>query len=157
MEHLDRLDRKLLESLQADGRLTNAELSDLVGLSASQCSRRRSQLETDGTIRGYHADLEPLKVGVGITCMISVNLASHSDDNAQKFHALLLRLPEVLEVHALTGEMDYSIKVVAKDLQALSAFISNTLLPHKAVQNVKSSIVLQTIKQTHALPLDAAG
>ena len=153
MSELDGFGRKILNCLQADGRLTNAELGEAVGLSPSQVSRRRSQMEDARIIRGYHAEVDPLKVGVGIVCMISVNLGAHSETVAAKFHNTLLRLPNVLEAYALTGEMDYSLKVVAKDLSELNTFISSTLLPHEAVQSVKTSIVLNTIKQSYTLPL----
>ena len=159
LDDLDGFDRKILAQLQADGRLTNSELAERIGLSPSQCSRRRSQLEAGGVIRGYHAELDPLKVGIGVTCVIAINLATHSEGNAEKLHQLLMRLPHVQEVHALTGDMDYSIKVVARDLQELSNFINATLLRHGAVQNVKTSIVLDTIKQSSNLPIEvnAAG
>ena len=153
MSVFDEFDRKILIHLQRDGRLTNGELAERVGLSPSQCSRRRSQLEDVKIIRGYRADLDPEKVGISLTCMISINVAAHNEDNASKLQQLLLQLPNVQEAHALTGEMDYSIKVVARDLRELSDFINMTLLPHEAVQNVKTSIVLDTIKQTGSLPL----
>ena len=150
---MDEFDRKIVRALQKDGRLTNGELGERVGLSASQCSRRRSALEEDGTIRGYCAVVSPEKVGVDLTSIISVTLASHDDDNAQQFRQLLLTLDNVQEAFSLTGEMDYSIKVVSPDLKSLSRFISEVLLPHKAVQNVKTAIVLDTIKSTLALPI----
>ncbi len=154
MDDLDGFDRKILFHLQADGRLTNGELSERIGLSPSQCSRRRSALEAAGIIRGYHAEVDALKVGIGVTCMIAINLATHNEGNAEKLRQTLKRLPNVQEAHALTGEMDYSIKVVARDLRELSDFINATLLRHEAVQNVKTSIVLDTIKQSSALPVD---
>lgn len=152
-DELDSFDRKILAELQEDGRLTNGELSDRVGLSPSQCSRRRNALEASGVIRGYHADLDPSKLGIGVTCMIALNLATHSENNAERLRQFLLRLPEVQEAHALTGEMDYSIKVVVRDLQELAAFINRTLLRQEAVLNVKTSIVLDTIKQSSSLPI----
>ena len=155
MSAIDHFDRKILTQLQANGRLTNGELADRIGLSPSQCSRRRSALEASGHIRGYHAALDPLKVGIGVTCMIAINLSTHNEDNAEKLKRLLIGLPHVQEAHALTGEMDYAIKVVARDLRELSAFINHTLLRHEAVQNIKTSIVLDTIKETGSLPIEA--
>jgi Lrp/AsnC family leucine-responsive transcriptional regulator len=151
---MDEFDRKIVRALQRNGRLTNADLGDVVGLSASQCSRRRTALEESGVIRGYAALVDPEKVGVGLTSIISVTLATHNDDNAQRLCALLTGLDNVQEAYSLTGEMDYSIKVVSPDLKSLSRFISDTLLPHEAVQNVKTAIVLDTVKSTTALPLD---
>ena len=153
LDEMDGFDKNIVRALQRNGRLTNGELGDLVGLSASQCSRRRAALEESGVIRGYTALVDPEKVGVGLTSIISVTLANHDDDNAQKLRKLLSGLDNVQEAHSLTGEMDYSIKVVSPDLKSLSRFISDVLLPHEAVQNVKTAIVLDTIKSTPALPI----
>ena len=156
VEALDGFDRKIVRALQRDGRLTNAELGDVVGLSASQCSRRRMALEAEGVICGYTALVDPEKVGMALTSIISLTLARHDDDNADRFRALLSGLDNVQEAFALTGEMDYSIKVVSPDLKALSTFINTVLLPHEAVQNVKTAIVLDTITSTLALPVNTA-
>lgn len=150
---IDKFDRKILAALQSDGRLTNAELSDRVNLSASQCSRRRSQLENDGYINGYRAVLNREKLGFGFVNVITVTLATHNRDNAQKFARLIENLPEVMEAHALTGEMDYLVKVVTPDLKALTEFVNDVLLPHESVQHVKTAIVLDTIKESSALPV----
>ncbi|PWJ85998.1 AsnC family transcriptional regulator [Pseudaminobacter salicylatoxidans] len=150
---LDQFDRKILSLLQADGRLTNNDLSERVNLSPSQCSRRRQRLEDDGFIRGYRAVLDRDRLGFPLVNVISVTLATHNRDNAQRFADLLARLPEVQEAHALTGEMDYILKVVTPDLKSLADFVNGVLLPHEAVQHVKTAIVLQTLKETQALPL----
>lgn len=154
MSELDAFDRKILTALQSDGRLTNNELADQIGLSASQCSRRRTRLEESGCIHGYHALVNKQAAGVELTSIISITLATHNADNANLFSALILDLPNVQEAHSLTGEMDYMLKVVTSDLKTLSAFINETLLPHEAVQNVKTAIVLNTLKETSAIPLD---
>lgn len=150
---MDGFDRKILAALQRDGRLTNGDLADTVGLSASQCSRRRSQLEKNGVIEGYAARVNPAKVGIGLTSIISVTLSHHDEQNAERLQKLLSELPNVQDAYALTGEMDYSIKVVSENLEALSTFINKTLLPHPAVQNVRTAIVLDTLKSTSALPI----
>ncbi|MEP9397407.1 Lrp/AsnC family transcriptional regulator [Mesorhizobium sp. KR2-14] len=150
---LDQFDRKILSLLQADGRLTNNDLSERVNLSPSQCSRRRQRLEDDGYIRGYRAVLDRERLGFPLVNVISVTLATHNRDNAQRFADLLARLPEVQEAHALTGEMDYILKVVTPDLRSLADFVNGVLLPHESVQHVKTAIVLQTLKETSALPL----
>lgn len=151
--HPDEFDRKLLRLLQQDGRLTNNELSQKINLSASQCSRRRTRLEQEGFIKGYRADLDREKLGIGIINLITVTLATHNRDNAQRFARLIGGLPEVLEAYSLTGEMDYIIKVVTPDLRALSAFVSDVLLPHESVQHVKTAIVLDTLKEGGGLPV----
>ncbi|MDN5928230.1 MAG: Lrp/AsnC family transcriptional regulator [Hyphomicrobiales bacterium] len=150
---VDAFDRKILALLQADARLTNSDLSERVNLSASQCSRRRQRLEETGFICGYRAVLDRDRLGFPLVNIISVTLATHNRDNARRFAELLARLPEVLEAHALTGEMDYFVKVVTPDLKSLAEFVNDVLLPHESVQHVKTSIVLQTLKETTALPL----
>ena len=151
--HLDDFDRKMLRLLQEDGRLTNNDLSQKINLSASQCSRRRMRLEQDGFIKGYRAELDREKLGIGIVNLITVTLATHNRDNAQRFARLIGGLPEVLEAYSLTGEMDYIIKVVTPDLRSLSAFVSDVLLPHESVQHVKTAIVLDTLKEGAGLPV----
>ena len=150
---IDQFDRKILALLQADARLTNNDLSDKVNLSRSQCSRRRQRLEEGGFIDGYRAVLNRDKLGFGLVNVVTVTLATHNRDNSRRFAALIAGLPEVQEAHALTGEMDYILKVVTRDLKALSEFVNGVLLPHDSVQHVKTAIVLETLKETSALPL----
>ncbi|WP_378942484.1 Lrp/AsnC family transcriptional regulator [Mesorhizobium sp. ANAO-SY3R2] len=150
---LDQFDLKILRQLQDDGRLTNNELSERIALSASQCSRRRSRLEAEGYIRGYQAMLDREKLGLDLLVVVAVTLATHNRDNARRFAQLVNDLPEVLEAYSLTGEMDYHLKVVVRGLSDLSRFVNEVLLPHDAVQHVKTSIVLTTLKQFGALPI----
>lgn len=150
---LDPFDRKILAQLQADARLTNNDLSAKVNLSPSQCSRRRQRLEEEGYIKGYRAVLDRDRLGFSLTNMVTVTLATHNRDNARRFAELVARLPEVQEAHALTGEMDYILKVVTPNLKALSEFVNGELLPHEAVQHVKTAIVLETLKETGSLPI----
>jgi DNA-binding Lrp family transcriptional regulator len=153
MIKLDGSDRKILAALQEDARLTNGELADRIGLSASQCSRRRMALEQSGAIAGYHARLDREKTGFNITCFVQVTLATHNAGNSKRISQLFLDLPQVLEAHAMTGEMDYYLKVVTQDLKSLSAFINDKLLAHEAVQNVKTSVALDTIKESGTVPV----
>jgi Lrp/AsnC family transcriptional regulator, leucine-responsive regulatory protein len=149
----DVIDRKILALLQMDGRLTNNDLAERVHLSPSQCSRRRTRLERDGVIAGYQARIDREKAGFELVNFITVTLATHDRNNAARFAELMARLPEVQEAHALTGEMDYIVKVVTRDLRGLSEFVNEMLLPHEAVQHVKTAIVLDTLKDTSELPL----
>jgi DNA-binding Lrp family transcriptional regulator len=150
---MDHFDVKLLQALQSDGRLSNFELAELVGLSASQCSRRRAALEDAGTIASYHAHLDGEALGLGIAVFVQVTLATHSPDNSRQFLKLIETLDEVQEAYALTGEADYLIKVTITDLKALSRLLNEVFLPHKSVAHVRSSIVLDRLKQTSELPL----
>jgi len=150
---IDQFDRMILSLLQEDARLTNGDLSQRINLSPSQCSRRRQRLEEDGFIRGYKAVLDRDRLGFSLVNMVTVTLATHNRDNARRFGELVSRLPEVQEAHALTGEMDYILKVVTPDLKSLSEFVNGVLLPHESVQHVKTAIVLETLKETGALPI----
>ncbi|MCA3600521.1 MAG: Lrp/AsnC family transcriptional regulator [Methylobacterium sp.] len=150
---MDHFDIKLLDALQRDGRLTNNELAEKVGLSPSQCSRRRIQLEEEGAIRGYHAALEPGALGFGVIAFVQVTLATHSPDNARRFQQLVERVDEVQEAFAVTGEADYLVKMVAPDLPSLATLLNDIFLPHESVAHVRSSIALTTLKDSRLLPV----
>ena len=152
---LDAFDLRILVALQENGRLTNQELGERVGLSASQCSRRRTSLEATGLIRGYRADLAAERVGFRLLVFVQVTLATHSGDNAEKFRKLVERLDEVQEAYATTGDTDYLLKIVVPDLKDLSVLVNEILLPHESVARVRSSIVLAKLKETAWLPLRA--
>jgi DNA-binding Lrp family transcriptional regulator len=155
MVEVDVFDLKMLAALQADGRLTNQQLADRVGLSASQCSRRRMRLEEEKVIAGYHADLAAEALGFSLIAFIQVTLATHSPDNAKKFRALVNRIDDIQEAYSLTGDADYVLKVVLRDLKGLSEIVNNVLLPHPSVAHVRSSIVLDRLKESSKLPLKA--
>ena len=150
---LDEFDLKLLDALQLDGRLTNQELAEHVGLSASQCSRRRSALEQSGIIGSYRAVLSSDALDLELTVIVHVSLAMHSPENARRLGELLIDMDEVLEVFSLTGEADYMVKLVVPDLARLSQILNDVLLPHEGVARLRSSIVLDRLKQTTRLPL----
>jgi DNA-binding Lrp family transcriptional regulator len=153
---LDQFDLKLLAALEADGRLTNAELAEKIGLSASQCSRRRIRLEEIGIIEGYSARLNAARLGIGLLALIQVTLSPHSKENAKKFREFVNGIEEIQEAYALTGDADYLLKVAAPDLGALARIINDMILPQTSVSHVKSSIVLTTLKDSHRLPLRTA-
>jgi DNA-binding Lrp family transcriptional regulator len=150
---MDEFDIRLLDALQADGRLTNNDLADRVGLSPSQCSRRRTALEEAGIIESYHASLAAAAVGLDVLVFVQVTLATHSPDTAQAFAKLISGIEEVQEAYALTGEADYLVKMAVPDLKTLSRVLSNVFLPHRSVAHVRSSVVLDRVKQTARLPL----
>jgi DNA-binding Lrp family transcriptional regulator len=150
---VDAFDLKMLAALQDDGRLTNQQLADRVGLSASQCSRRRMRLEEEKVIAGYHADLASEALGFNLIAFIHITLATHSPDNAKKFRALVTRVDAIQEAYSLTGDADYLLKVVLRDLKSLSDIVNNVLMPHQSVAHVRSSIVLDRLKESAKLPL----
>lgn len=154
---MDSFDVKLLAALQADGRLTNPELAELVGLSASQCSRRRLALEQAGVIASYHAHLAPKALGLNIVVFVQVTLATHSPDNSARFRKLIAGLDEVQEAYSLTGAADYQVKLVLADLDALNRILNDVFLPHDSIEHVHSSIALDCLKQSRCLPLDQLG
>jgi DNA-binding Lrp family transcriptional regulator len=150
---MDQFDIKLLDALQTDGRLTNYDLAERVGLSASQCSRRRAALEAAGIISSYHARLSTDGVGLDVVVFVQVTLATHSPENSKRFVKLIEGLDEVQEAYALTGDADYLVKLTVPDLKVLSRVLNEVFLPHESVAHVRSSIVLDRLKQTSRLPL----
>src|ERR1700747_3700727 len=153
MVEVDAFDLKMLAALQGDGRLTNQELANEVGLSASQCSRRRMRLGEEDALLGYHVALSGEALGFGLIAFIHITLATHSPDNAKKFRALVGRVDEIQEAYSLTGDADYVLKAVLRDLKDLSDLVNTVLLPHQSVAHVRSSIVLDRLKESTKLPL----
>ena len=156
MIYVDALDLKILAALQDDGRLTNQQLADAIGLSASQCSRRRMRLEDEKVIAGYRASLAAEALGFSLIAFIHITLATHSPDNAKKFRALVNRVDDIQDAYSLTGDADYLLKAVLRDLKSLSHIVNNVLMPHQSVAHVRSSIVLDRLKETSRLPLRQA-
>lgn len=154
---LDEFDIRLLASLEEDGRLTNQELAERVRLSASQCSRRRVRLETAGIIKGYRAELSAERLGFAVTVFVNVTLATHSHDVVTRFRELISEMDEVQEAYALTGDMDYLVRLVLPDLAGLARVVNQVLLPHESVQHLRSSIVLETLRDDRRLPLTEEG
>lgn len=150
---IDTFDLRLMDALQADGARTNQQLAEVIRLSASQVSRRRQRLEEAGLIRRYRADLDAGRLGFGVRVFIFVSLATHSGQNAKRFADLVRAMPEVQEAHAMTGDADYLLKLVVRDLKGLSTLVNEVLLPHESVARVRSSIVLETLKDDPRLPL----
>ena len=157
MPTLDKLDRQILCSLQADGRATYEQLAAQVGLSPSAVLRRVKRLEDSRVIDRYVALVKPETVGLGLTAYITVRLEKHLESHKRNpmdlFRASVQTWPDVLECAALTGEMDYLLRVVVQDMAHYSRFIMDTLLKHPSVQDCKTSFVLDRVKATTAVPL----
>lgn len=143
---LDSLDVAILQVLEQDSSITNAQLADTVGLSTSQCSRRRSALESSGVIVGYHARLDPEAMGRSLRAVVRVNLSSHSKERAADFAALIEQSEEIKEAFAVSGDADYVLLLQCESLAAFANFIHETLLPFPNVGQVKSEIVLRGLK-----------
>lgn len=150
---LDRTDLRILELLQQEGRLTNQDLAERVSLSPSPCLRRLKRLEEAGVIRGYVALLDPDRIGLGLLAYVSVKLEKRGKMPMDDFRARVQGWPEVLACYAMTGEMDYLLRVHVEDLQHFSRFVMDQLLRQPGVVDVRSSFALERIKETTALPL----
>lgn len=150
---LDSFDCKLLAAIQGNAGLTNQDIGDRINLSASQVSRRRQRLEGAGVIRRYRAELSLEHLGIGVTAFIGISLATHNRENSKRFFQLVQHMPCVQEAYAMTGDFDYLLKVCVSNLKELSLVINDDLLPHEAVQNVRSSIAMETLKNTNELPI----
>ena len=154
MANLDRIDRRLLCELQNEGRITNVELAQRVGLTAPPCLRRVRALEDEGVIRGYHADLDASKLGYAITVFALVSLRSQAEDALRQFEEHMRGLPEVRECHMLNGEIDFILKIVSRDLQSFQEFLTSKLTPAPNVASVKTSLTIRTAKQLPGVPLE---
>lgn len=154
---LDVIDRRILRALQADGRVTYDVLAAQVNLSPSATLRRVRRLEESGVIAGYVALVPPERVGLGLTAYLNVRLEKHSEVHKRTpmdlFRAAVQSWPEVVECAALTGEMDFLLRVVVQDMAHYSRFIMETLLKHPSVEDCKTSFVLDRVKNTTAVPV----
>ena len=153
---LNRTDRRLLEILQREGHLTTQELAERVSLSPSACLRRVRALEESGVIRRYVAIIDPRKVGLPLTAFVNVKLEKRGRMPTDAFARAVKDWPEVLGCHSLTGDMDYLLRVQVGDLEHFSRFVMDSLLKLPGVLDVKSSFVLEEIKETTALPISHA-
>ena len=156
-EAFDKLDGAILRMLQLNGRTTYDTVGEQVGLSPSAVLRRVKRLEESGVIDRYVALVKPDKVGLGLTAYINVRLEKHSETHKRNpmdvFRASVQTWPEVVECAALTGEMDYLLKLLVKDMAAYSRFIMDVLLKHPSVQDCKTSFMLDQVKSTTAVPV----
>ena len=151
---LDAIDRRILESLQRNGKLANVDLAHEAGLSASPCLRRVKILEERGVIEGYRAVLDRSRVGLGVTVFVGINLERHTDEDATAFSDAIAELPEVVTCHIVSGETDFLLEVVAPDLRAYSELVLTKLLKLPGIKDVRSNISMKTVKSPAPLPLD---
>jgi DNA-binding Lrp family transcriptional regulator len=150
---LDRTDRRILDELQADARLSNQELAKRVGLSPAPCWRRLRRLEEDGFIVGYATLLHGPAIGLPILAYAQVSLENHHPETVRQFDQLVKERPEVLECHSMSGTNDYLLRIVAASMEAYEHFLSTQLLQLPAVRSVNTSFVLRTKKFTTRLPV----
>ncbi|MFY7856579.1 MAG: Lrp/AsnC family transcriptional regulator [Rubrivivax sp.] len=151
---LDATDRRILAQIQQHGRISNLELAEAVHLSPAQCHRRHRRLEERGYVTRYEARLDPRRLGLGVMAFVHVTMERGHMREVVKFREGIAAMSQVLECHAVTGDFDYVLKVVARDLKTLSDFLLKTLAQLPGVNAVRSSVCLDEVKHTAALPLE---
>ena len=152
---LDRIDRRILELLQADGRMSNQELAQKVNLSPAPVLRRVRALEEAGLIRQYVALLDPARLGLGLLAYVTVKLEKKGRMPIEQFRRAVLSWQEVVACHSTSGDMDYLLQVCVADLEHFNRFLMNTVLKQPGVVDVKSTFALERVKDTTALPIPA--
>ena len=149
----DHIDRQIMSLLQDDGRMTNVDLADRVGLTAPPCLRRVRALEDAGAIRGYHAELDPATLGYPITVFAMVSLRSQAEHDLTAFEDHVAQIPEIRECHMLNGEIDFILKIVAADLKSFQDILTTHLTPAPNVVSVKTSLTIRTAKAMPGIPV----
>jgi Lrp/AsnC family leucine-responsive transcriptional regulator len=150
---LDAIDCRIIAALQADGRQSNVELAERIGLSPSPCLRRVKRLEQDGFIQAYRAVLPRNRLGLGLTVFIGVKIDGHADARADSLQDAIVAMPEVVACHMVSGEVDYLLEIVVPDLAHYQRFLLDKLLDLPIVKEVRSNIAIQTLKEAAPLPL----
>jgi Lrp/AsnC family leucine-responsive transcriptional regulator len=150
---LDQMDRRILRTLQRDGRMPIVALAEEIGLSATPCQRRVRQLEELGVIRGYRATLDPARVGLPLQAFVQVALESHAEEVVERFHKALAARPEVIAAYTMSGDMDYLLHVLAPDMDSFGDFAARALLRMPGVKETRSSFVLSTLKPPGEVPV----
>ena len=149
----DDIDVRILALLQENGRMTNVELAERVGLTAPPCLRRVRALEQQGAISGYHAALDPTALGYNLTVFAMVSLKSQADADLRAFEQRVGEIPEVRECHMLNGEIDFILKIVAPDLQSFQHILTTQLTTAPNVEHVKTSLTMRTAKSLPGVPV----
>ena len=150
---LDKIDRKILRILQAEGRISFTELGERVGLSTTPCTERVRRLEREAVITGYHAHLDPAAVKASLLVFVEISLAYKSGDIFEEFRRAALKLPNVLECHLVSGDFDYLLKARISEMASYRKLLGSTLLTLPHVRESKSYIVMEEVKETLSLPI----
>ena len=153
MKELDDIDRKIIAAIQGDGKITTQELADRVGLSASPCARRVRLLEQSGIIKGYTAVIDQKKAGLPISAFASIKLERQREEDLDRFSQAVTRWPEVLDCYLMTGQRDYLLRIVVRDLDAYEQFLKDKLTRLDNVASIESSFALKQVKRSEILPL----
>ncbi len=153
MKVLDEVDVRLLQLLQADGRITNADLAKTVGLSPPSVLQRVRALEKAGLIRGYTALLDPDRLGLRITAFAQVSLSLHQDMAIERFRRSVLEVPEVMECYHVSGDYDFLLKILVRDMRSYEVLIREKISRIRGIRQINSSFVFGVTKQTTAIPI----
>ncbi|WP_353646915.1 Lrp/AsnC family transcriptional regulator [Mesorhizobium sp. WSM2239] len=153
MRNIDAIDRKIIGALQEDGKMTVQEVSERVGLSQSPCARRIRILEEAGIIKGYAAIVDQKKVGLPISAFASIKLERQTEDNLERFTQAVARWPEVADCYLMTGQRDYLLRIVVRDLEAYEDFLKDKLTRLEGVASIETSFALGQIKRSEKFPL----
>lgn len=151
---IDDIDRKIIGALQAEGKITVNELAERVGLSASPCARRVRLLEQAGVIKGYSAVIDQKKVGLPISAFASIKLERQREEDLDRFSKAVARWPEVVDCYLMTGQRDYLMRIVARDLEAYEQFLKDKLTRLDGVASIETSFALKQVKRSEVLPLE---
>lgn len=150
---IDATDKKILEILQANSNITNAQLAKEIGLSPAPTLERVNKLEMSGVIRSYHAVIDPASVGLGVSTFVMASLKGHNKDNIEKFIAAIKKIPEIVECHHVTGAGDFILKIVCVDIAAYQQLMLERVSNIDVVDSLQSMVILSTFKDSKSLPI----
>lgn len=150
---LDAIDRKILEMLQANSNITNAQLAHEIGLSPAPTLERVKKLENGGIIKSYHATIDPSAVGVGVSTFVMVSLKGHNKENIEKFMKAVRKIDEIVECHHVTGSADFILKIVSTDIPSYQVLMLEKVSNIEVVDNMQSMVILSTFKDSKVIPI----
>ncbi len=150
---LDQIDRKVLEILQSNAKITNAQLSKEIGLSPAPTLERVKKLEHGGIIKSYHAQLDPAKVGLGVTTFVQISLTGHKKVTTDSFVNTVNTIPEIIECHHITGTGDFLLKVISQDISSYQKLMLETINEIEEVANTTTMVIMSTFKDSKILPI----
>ena len=150
---LDPIDRKILELLQTNSNITNAQLASEIGLSPAPTLERVKKLENSGVIKSYHAVVDQSSIGLGVCTFVTVSLKGHNKDNIDKFIKAISKIEDVIECHHVTGQADFILKIVASDIPAYQSLMLEKVSNIEVVDNMQSTVILSTFKDSRVIPI----
>lgn len=150
---LDATDRKILEILQSNSNITNAQLAKEIGLSPAPTLERVNKLETSGVIKSYHASIDPASVGLGVSTFVMVSLKGHNKENIEKFISAIKSIEEIIECHHVTGTSDFILRIICSDMTAYQQLMVEKISNIDVVDGLQTTVILSTFKDSKSLPI----